>query len=353
MSVRPPGVSSILQAVEKRGETDSQPSYFVHVILPLIITVVGILLAVAVVIWQLGSLPEGAAQIPDAQIGVIVAAVLIAVLAIIAAAVLAFRGWYLLIKRRNEHLARDRVLRQGLIDYCRRVAETEGSRDAGEHLEAMERTHNEALLSENERPAVVHILLYVLTNGLWGLYVLYFLLKDFPQHARRQSRFIHEARAIFEDAGRDAEHVPAVDPLDERSYLLSVAMWIFLPIIGGLIVTWWLYEDPVEHFARQWEHEDALVELVQDEEAAPGAPAAAAGAPGPSSDSEEDDAPSDAPPSGGPDDEPGSPAEEPAEEEPEFTVWTCGECDKKYKVPPKRPVRVTCKTCGNKEILEE
>lgn len=338
MTVRPPGATSILQSVEKRGETDGHPSYFIHVVLPFLITLLSILIAVGVVIWQLGSIPSGTEQIPEGQLGIILGAVGLGVIGILAAAVLVFRGWYLLIKRRNKHLSRDRVLRQGILDYARRVAETEGGEEAGEHLETMQRLHNEALLEENERPAVVHILLYALTNGLWGLYVLYFLLKDVPQHARRQGRFVQGAREVFDEAGRDADQIPTIEPIQERSYLLSVAMWIFLPIVGGFIVTWWLYKDPPQHFERQWVHEDHLVELVREAEA-PQPPEQRAGAPspgaGPSEPSEEEEG------EGAPEDE-----------APEFTIWPCPECAKKYKVPPKRPVRVTCKNCGHKEILQ-
>lgn len=343
MTVRPPGVTSILQAVEKRGETDSHPSYFVHVILPVLLVLGGILVGAAVVIALIG-VPSEPDDLAGISTTVLATLGLVLVAAFIAAIVLTFRGWYLLIKRRNDHLARDRILRQGLLDYTRRVAETRGGEDAGEPLEEMERLHNEALLEENERPAIVHILLYVLTQGLWGLYVLYFLIKDFPRHTRRQGRFVGQARDVFERAGLDRETIPEVQPLDERSYLLSLALWIFVPVIGGFVVTWWLYQDPPEHFRRQWIHEDELVDLVRDEEQAPPPPSGTgAAAPTPTPDGDQE-------PSGAQAD---GEAEAPDQEEPAFTVWSCGECGKKYKVPPKRPVRVTCKNCGNKEILEE
>jgi hypothetical protein len=346
MSTRPPGVTSILQAVEKRGETDTRPSYFVHVVLPLLLVAAAILIVGGAIFYAVGTVPESVDQIPDQQFGVLVTAAILGVLAVVASAVLTFRGWYLLITRRNDHLARDRVLRQGLLDLARPYAESAGATDAGEHLETMQRLHNEALLDENERPAVVHILLYVFTQGLWGLYVLYFLVKDLPQHARRQARFVREARGVLEAAGEDPDQLPPVEPMDERSYLASLALWIFVPIAGQLVVTWWLYQDPEEHFDRQWAHEDALVDVVEEAQhpqhsATPGPETAPGGSPEP-----DEGEGGEAAPGEGTD-------EEPAEEEQEFTVWACSACETKFKVPPKRPVRVTCKSCGNKEILEE
>ncbi len=347
MTVRPPGATSILQAVEKRGDTDTHPSYFVHVILPFLITVGAGLIVLAVVF----SLPQDPEQIAQGSIpGVLLGTVVVALLAVLVSIVLLFRGWYLLIKRRNQHFARDRVLRQGLLDYARRIADVGQGEKSGGHLESMQRLHNEALLEENERPAAVHILLYVLTSGLWGLYVLYFLLKDFPRHARRQARFAREARHVFEDNEVDPDHVPILEPLDERSYMLSLALWIFIPVIGPFVVTWWLYQDPIGHFDRQWEHEEALVDLVQEDEIPIERPQ-------PPQPSDEDAAPpDDDEPEKGPrdayDTQEGPAPEQEEDQEPEHTIWQCGQCDAKYKVPPKRPVRVTCKSCGHKEVLE-
>lgn len=336
MTVRPPGATSILQAVEKRGETDTQPSYYVHVVLPFILILAAIMVTAIVATWQTWQIGLSPAEGASVGFGTIAAVLLLALLVILAAVVLMFRGWYLLIQRRNDHLARDRVLRQGLLDYARRVAETRTSETSGDHLRSMERLHNDALMEENERPAPVHLLLYVLTGGLWGFYVLYFLLKDFPHHSQRQSRFVREARGVFDVSGMDPDAVPALDPVREHSYLASLALWILVPVVGPFVVTWWLYEDPAEHFEAQRVHEDALVDIVQDAEAVEPP------APSPRQEPSEED---------GPDAD--EDAEAADEEEPEHTIWQCSDCDAKYKVPPKRPVRVTCKNCGNKEVLEE
>ncbi len=344
MTVRPPGASSIIQAVEKRGETDTQPSYYVHVVLPFILILASLLVTGLVAVWQVGHLPTDQDTVPVDALGTIAAISILASLVILASIALMFRGWYLLIQRRNGHIARDRVLRQGILDYIRRLAEANPSETSGDHLRSMQRLHNDALMDENERPAAVHLLLYVLTAGLWGFYVLYFLIKDLPVHSQRQSRFVREARGALDVSGMDPDAVPTVPPTREHSYLASLALWIFVPVVGPFIVTWWLFEDPIDHFDKQWAHEDALVSLVQDSEVSlePSTPTPEA----PSSEPR-DEADDETPP---PDTGTDEPQEEPA---PEYTIWECGECESKYKVPPKRPVRVTCKNCSNKEVLEE
>lgn len=349
MSVEPPGVTSILQSVEKRGETDTRPSYFVHVVLgPLLVlaallTVVGVVyLLLAPVVWSLDWIT---ARMTSRLLGGLVALIGLSVLAML---VLEYWGFYRVIRRRNRHFARDRILRQGLIDYCRRLAEQHEGDRVDDNLEAMERIHNEALMEETEQPTAIHIALQALLIPFWFLYIFYFLLKDFPEHSRRQARFVREARSLFENVGRPPEEIPPVEPIEEHSFLLALALLI--PpwgAIGFFGVAWWIYEDPPEHFARQFEHEDRLVEFLEEGPEPEGGQAEEGEEPSEDDEDEGGEAHTEGEPSGGSAEE-----DEPAPE-PEFTIWECSECSKKYKVPPKRPVRVTCKNCDNKEILEE
>lgn len=311
MSAQRPGATTILQAVERRGETDTQPSYFVYAVLPFLLIIGAIVIGVAVFYVALGG------DTSDESLGpAMLAAFAAGAVGILAGIVLMVVGLYKVIKRRNEHLARDRLLRQGTLELARDVGARRGGGD--DDLEAMERIHNESQLEENERSAALHLILYFLIP-FWNYYVLYFLLKDIPRHTRRQARFTRHTRAVV---GLGSHDVPTTSPIKEHSFLLALIAMIFIPF-WFLVVLYWIYNDPIEHFQAQWAHEDALVALAQS------APAASPGAP-------DEDAP-------GPD------ADD--DEAPAFTVWSCPECAKKYKVPPKRPVRVTCKNCGHQEIL--
>lgn len=269
------------------------------------------------------------------------------------AAVMFVYGLARVMRRRDAHLARDHVLREGLIDYGRWLAGRHGDTRADEHVEAMTRIHDDARIDEIDRPAAVHLVL-ILLFPLWYLYVLYYLTRDLPDHARRQARFLRETHNVLDEAGLDVPEVEAVPTVSERSYLLTLLLVLIVPF-GNLLVLYWLYNDAEEHFDQQWGHEDALVDVLSEQ-------GTAAGSLGEAAEETAPDAPDGVDP-GPPQAQEGQPAEPEAElqaeedqapeGEPEFTVWSCPECESRYKVPPKRPVRVTCKECEHQEILEE
>lgn len=308
------GATSIAQAVERRGEADERPSYFVYVILPFLLIIGGLIVVAAMVF-------AGALTLDEASFaGAAAAALVVFLVAVVAAIVLTVMGIYKLIKRRNEHIGRDRLLRQGTLELCREAARGASDEETENDLEALERIHNEAELEESERSPALHLILFFLVP-FWSFYVIYFLLKDMPRHTRRQARFTaHTSSVLSRHEGREVAAVPAIK---EHSFGLAVLGMMFIPF-WNLLVYWWLFKDPVEHFDAQWRHEDALLQVAQEEPREP------TGDEGGSQPRAED---------------------ETAPAAPAFTVWTCGECAKKYKVPPKRPVKVTCKACGNQEIL--
>lgn len=348
MPSKPPGVNAILQAVERRGETDERPSYFVHVILPILLALIGILGAAGIIIATVGYGAGLGSAFMAASPAIVGAAILLAIAGVLAAVILTVIGIYKVMRRRERHFRRDRLLREGMLDHARALASRGGER-ADEHVETMETIHNDTIVDEVAKPPGLHLVLSYLFP-LWFLHVIYYLTKDFARHAHRQARFFQEFAALADELGLDMAGIEAVPTVDDRSFLLSFVLLI--PpwgLVGGFVVLYWLYDDPETHFDQQWGHEDAVVELVSSETEelkAPQQPSEETEAPeepGPGPQAEETEAP-------GSTAEEDEPAPEPEEE---YTVWECGECGKKYKVPPKRPVRVTCKNCDNEEILQE
>ncbi|PSG98312.1 hypothetical protein BRD56_00765 [Thermoplasmatales archaeon SW_10_69_26] len=352
MTSQPPGVNAVLQAVDRRGDTDERPSFFTHVVLPILLALAGAGAGAGLVLATTGYRGTIEATIASASPSVLGAAVILTAGAALVGAILFVVGFYKVMRRRESHFARDRVLREGLIDYADRLARSASGTRAREHVEAMRRIHTDARIDERAHPAAVDLVL-VAVFPLWYLYILFSLTKDLPDHARRQARFLREVHNVVDDAGLEVPEVEAVPSVNERSYLLVLVLALVVPF-GNLIVLYWLYNDPEEHFDQQWRHEDALVELVSEHDE-----------PAPETAPEETEAPD------SPDVDPGGPTHEEADEaeppndveaeadeasqeaEPEFTVWACPECESRYKVPPKRPVRVTCKECEHQEVLEE
>jgi DNA-directed RNA polymerase subunit RPC12/RpoP/uncharacterized membrane protein len=382
MARKPPGATAIRHAIEQRDATDRTPSYFTFVVLPVLLVLVGLLAAVGLIVGIAGGLaPNPVNTINRVTDTVAGGAVAIVAIAVITAIVLTLIGLYRIVQRREDHLARDALLREGLLDFTEWLADTHDADSEREHLDEMRRLHRQARLEERERNGVLHLLVSLFLFPLWYLYVVYYLQRDFASHARRQARFVREAREVFTDAGYEEGSLPNVPPIQDRSVAVSWILLVLLGPIGALIVHYWLFSDPADHFQRQWIHEDALETTVKEarpgsaepseqttstdaDESEPDEPDAgdeATSKPGPeppAGDSEET-----GPPEPDADTDEDTEASEPSADgeaeqaepapEPEMTIWACGECSKKYKVPPQRPVRVTCKDCGNEEILEE
>lgn len=361
MSSKQSGVNAVLQAVERRGDTDERPSFFTHVILPILLVLVGVGVAAGMILATAGYRGTIEATLAVVSSTLLGGAVVLLAATVLAAIVLAIVGSYQVMRRRRGHFARDHVLREGLLDYARSIAAERGGERVNEHIEAMERIHHDARIDEPDRPPSIHLLL-ILLFPFWYLYVVYYLTRDFADHARRQARFFREMHTLSDEAGLDVEETEAVAAITERSYLLVLLLVLIVPF-GNLVVLYWLYNDPEEHFDHQWHHEDALVEMISRGQAADQARSA------PSEETEAPDEGDVEPGLEGAGEQgqqpvgPGATEEEPIgvdateqeapSQEAEFTVWTCSECATKYKVPPKRPVRVTCKECENQEILEE
>ena len=315
-----PGASAILQAVERRADADTRPSFFTFVILPILFALIGLAIFFAAIIVAAGTADSSAAA-AEAFTGAALGAMLIMVAAVIAGIVLQVLGLYKVIKRRNDHIARDQLLRQGTLEFARHHHERAPQEGGDEALAAMERIHNEAQLEENERSAPLHLVLYFLIP-FWSFYVLYFLLKDLPRHSRRQAWFTHHARTAL--GGHGGEEVDAVPALHEHNFILALLGMIIIPF-WGLVVLYWIYNDPHQHFDAQWRHEDQLVRRTTVELSS--VPAATS--------------------------RERTPTGAGTADAPSYTVWACVECGKRYRVPPKRPVRVTCKNCQHQEILKE
>ena len=177
---------------------------------------------------------------------------------IIIAIILFVLPWYRLIKRRNAHFRRDRMLREGLINYVRGVAAERGiEANMTIELATMTSIHSEANGEEDEKSAVLWIVLSVITFGLLSLYVWYFLTKDPHKHDVRQLAFTQQVQSAFSKLGKTVVF-PFWKSLPDRSYFL----YLILTWITGLFSLYWNYvliTDFNDHFRAQWQVEDQLL----------------------------------------------------------------------------------------------
>src|SRR6266849_6863708 len=159
------GKNTITEAIRIRRETDDIMSAL-WVLSPL-------LGAVAFFGILFGSLSLGTAS--AGRTGLFGGVIIGFVAGIVVAIILFVLPWYRLIKRRNGHFRRDRMLREGLINYIRGLAAERGiEAKMSTELATMMSIHSEANGEKDEKSAVLWIIVTIITFGLLSLYVWYF-----------------------------------------------------------------------------------------------------------------------------------------------------------------------------------
>jgi hypothetical protein len=170
--------------------------------------------------------------------------------------------WYLpaykLIRRRSEHFRRDKILREGLLAYIRGVASERGiESQMSMEIATMMTVHSESSGDEDEKSAVLWIVLSVITFGLIGIYVYYFLTKDPHNHDVRQLAFMQQVQNSFSKFQKTIVF-PFWKAMPGRSFFL----YLILTWLTGFFVLYWNYSlisDFNEHFKAQWQIEDQLI----------------------------------------------------------------------------------------------
>jgi Domain of unknown function (DUF4234) len=177
---------------------------------------------------------------------------------LIVAIILFVLPWYRLIKRRNGHFRRDRMLREGIISYVRGTAAERGLEPKmTTELATMMAIHSEANGEEDEKSPVLWIVLSIITFGLLSLYVWYFLTKDPHKHDVRQIAFMQQTQSALSKLEKTVVF-PFWKSLPDRSYFL----YLVLTWITGLFSLYWNYvliTDFNDHFRAQWQVEDQLM----------------------------------------------------------------------------------------------
>jgi hypothetical protein len=172
---------------------------------------------------------------------------------------LALLPWYKLIRRRSEHFRRDKILREGLISYIRGVASERGiEAQMSTEIATMTTVHSESNGEEDEKSAILWIVLSVITFGLIGIYVSYFLTKDPHGHDVRQLAFMQQVQSSFSKFQRTIVF-PFWKAMPGRSFFLYLILtWLTF----GLFALYWNYaliSDFNGHFKAQWQIEDQLI----------------------------------------------------------------------------------------------
>ncbi len=174
---------------------------------------------------------------------------------------------YSLILRRNRHFERDRLLREGIIQYFRSLARdsnptlSKTKPFVGSQLATMQILHAEAGSQEGEQNTLLWTIL-MLFIPFMGLYVLYFLTKDSYNHDKRQQVFmqnVQQAASKFT--------MTIIPPSWKCLPPSSCGGYIFLSLVFyGIFLGYWYYaliSDMNIHFKAQWQFEDQLLAAIR------------------------------------------------------------------------------------------
>jgi len=285
--------NAVLEAIRLRHSTDYTMSPFI-VLVPIMISLVvtGIVMFAMITNIQPYDYPmtyEDYIDTMGTPFAVLFGGIMVSQLAF---AFIAF----MLVKRQNDHYARERRLRESLM---RLVSAATGNPERQQLVvgdlyamsaanQVVEQRRNPWLwafcvgglpiittslvfllffsdiTSWNTAEFAGQILLTVASafaNLILTLYMFYFLGKSMHEHDGRWNAFILPARTALSKLGFPQGRPFRIHNLQERSFAVYLIVTLFISIF---LYYWWyaLVKDPNEHFAYQWEFEDNIAESI-------------------------------------------------------------------------------------------
>jgi hypothetical protein len=242
-------------------------------IVPILPIIVGIGLAVVlagILITAVASLPQqGTTSTPFTSTPTLSPAIA-GILSLYASAIIALFAVYLvgafaiyyLIDRRNRHFRRQQRLFSSISAYLSTRSPEGGPRA---NISRLAELHDDSLFEEQERPAGVWALLYVVVSSvapIVGLVVAYNLTQDLRKHEQRQSDYQQTLSLALDDAG-----IRRAPFGSYRSHNKDPIVYVILTAVtAGLFWVYWFYtllNDYNEHFADQAMFEDQLLSILK------------------------------------------------------------------------------------------
>lgn len=162
-----------------------------------------------------------------------------------------------LAKRRNTHFQRQLLLYEDLLAMAKEVSSKKGV-DASMQLNNLDRTIREARVQETEKSAALWAILSFITV-IAGLYVYYYLMKDFYKHERREDAFFEDLNRTLAISGVPVNFPRRTLPVPDRSFALYFILTIITATLFNIYWVYVLLTDPNNHFRQQWMIEDTLI----------------------------------------------------------------------------------------------
>jgi len=247
-----------------RADTDSRMSsaWILIYLLPFIVAVLFVALIIAAVFLTATTVTTTPGQLPTIQytpdiFGIIALFYVLLIVTFIGDIILIYR----LARRRNAHFKRQIFLFEDVVAAVKAIATRKGV-DVEVGLASGDRTVREAKAEETEKNAVLWTILSVIT-GIAAFYVLYFLMKDFYKHERREDGFWEDMSKTLDKCGVKFSVPRRTETLPDRSF----ALYFILTLVTlGLFGIYWIYvllKDPNEHFRYHVQVEDQLLTTLE------------------------------------------------------------------------------------------
>ncbi len=172
---------------------------------------------------------------------------------------------YKLFNRNNQHIKRETMMREGIIDYFRNKGAEKGiSEKISVNLSTMDSINYEGKINDDEHNAALWAILPILpvVGWIFLLIALYYLTKFPADHDRRWHAFTQQVQNAGSHMGTKVI-LPSWKTLPERSYILYLILTI---ITFGLFGLYWYYvliKDMNKHFQTQWRFEDQLIQEME------------------------------------------------------------------------------------------
>ncbi|MBI3841471.1 MAG: DUF4234 domain-containing protein [Thaumarchaeota archaeon] len=170
--------------------------------------------------------------------------------------------FYILIRRRNQHFARQQHFVADLVSVLREAAAKKGV-NIEALLLSMESSNRQAQVEEGEKSAALWaiLLLVPVLSIVAFLYIFYFLTGDYYQHERREDGMLSDVQRAFSSVG-----VQFVfhrnEPVPHRSFVVYLVAAL---LTFGVFELYWMYtfiRDPNHHFSNHAAFEGTVVQLA-------------------------------------------------------------------------------------------
>ncbi len=250
--------SRIIEAARARQQSDKlmEGIWLILIVLLPLIVFIGVAIFFAVETADAVNLRNGI--IGADFLGAILVMIILAIIALIFFIV----TYHKLLERNDAHSRRERMLREGMIEYFTSKARERGMEQAlAIQLATMNNINSESNAEETNQHNWYALLLLVPVIGIFfNFYILYILTQYDAKHNQRWQAFAQQTQYAGQALGMTIMF-PSWKSTPQRSFFL----YLVLDLLTGLFSIYWLYvllTDVNEHYKAQWQFEDQLIRSI-------------------------------------------------------------------------------------------